>query len=58
MLTVFVVVALLAGAVFAGELVRGQCARMLRRPHPSVNSVRLPSSSAETVVTADNTARA
>ena len=36
MLTVFFVVALLVGGVCAGEFVRGQCRRMLSRPHPSV----------------------
>jgi hypothetical protein len=36
MLTVLVVLALLVGGVCAGEFVRGQCRRMLSRPHPSV----------------------
>jgi hypothetical protein len=57
MLTVFLVVALLAGTVFAGELVRGQCRRMLRRPHPSIASVGL-ASSADSVATAESTATA
>ena len=39
MLTLFVAFALLVGGLFAGELVRGQCRRMLSRPHPSVFSV-------------------
>jgi hypothetical protein len=53
MLTVFVVLALVVGTIFAGELVRGQCSRMLRRPHPSVMPVTLPSP-AESVATADS----
>ncbi len=36
MLTLFVAFSLLVGGLFAGELVRGQCRRMLSRPHPSV----------------------
>jgi hypothetical protein len=43
MLTLFVVVALMVGAAIAGELVRGQCRRMLSRPHPSVLAVQMAS---------------
>jgi hypothetical protein len=51
MLTVLVVLALLVGGVCAGEFVRGQCRRMLSRPHPSVSAAALaPSGPA---VTAD-----
>jgi hypothetical protein len=49
MLTVMIVGALLLGAVLAGELVRGQCRRMLSRPHPSVLAAVRVASGAETV---------
>jgi hypothetical protein len=57
MLTLFVVVALLVGGVFAGEFVRGQCRRMLSRPHPSVLAVRLATQS-DAVAGGDQVARA
>jgi hypothetical protein len=36
-----VILALLVGGVCAGEFVRGQCRRMLSRPHPSIAAAAL-----------------
>lgn len=57
MLTLFVAFALLVGGLFAGELVRGQCRRMLSRPHPSVFTVSV-APRADAVAATEQVARA